>query len=155
MSTPEPDRPQDQTAPQLPVIPQHVTREIFVSALRASLVLLAVVAVLGVGIGALVAGESGVWGALLGVGVTVVFSGTTIWSMVYTAEKSPNTTMAVVLGAWALKMVLLVALLVPLGGMDFFHHAIFGIVVLVGVVGSAGLDMRSVVRGRQPYIDPR
>ena len=141
-------------APAIPVVPPHVTKEIFASALRATLIMLVALTVLGIGVGALVAGASGVWAALLGVGITLIFSGTTIASMVYTAEKSPNTTMAVLLGGWIAKMAVLIVILAVLGQMDFYHHLIFAVVVLVGVVGSAALDMLSVIRGRQPYVTP-
>lgn len=147
--SPAPDAPQ--TA-QIPVVPPHVTKEIFASALRATLIMLVVLTVVGIGVGALVAGSAGVWGALLGVAVTLIFSGTTIASMLYTADKGPNTTMAVLLGGWIAKMAVLIIVLAVLGQMDFYHRMVFAVIVLVGVIGSAALDMRSVIRGREPYI---
>lgn len=154
-STPRPGSGDDGKDAPIPVVPSHVTAEIFQAALRATLALLVVLVVLGVGIGALVAGLPGVWGAMLGVAITLLFSGTTILSMLYTADKSPSTTMAVILGAWIGKMVVLVAILATVGQMDFFHRVIFAVVVLVGVVGSAALDMYSVVKGREPYTTPQ
>lgn len=141
--------------PAIPVVPPHVTKEIFSSALRATLLMLVVLAVVGIGVGALVAGAAGVWGALLGVAITLIFSGTTIASMLYTAEKGPSTTMAVLLGGWIAKMAVLLVLLAVLGQLDFYHKVVFAVVVMVGVVGSAALDMLSVVRGREPYVNPR
>ena len=151
MSTHDPVQDAPQTA-QIPVVPAHVTKEIFAAALRSTLIMLAVLTVVGIGVGALVAGGAGVWGALLGVGVTLVFSGTTIGSMLYTADKGPNTTMAVLLGGWIAKMAVLIIALAVLGQLDFYHRMVFAVIVLVGVMGSAALDMRSVIRGRQPYI---
>ena len=136
----------------LPYVPEHVSKDIFRSALRATLALLVVLAVVGVGVGYLVDGSAGVWGAALGVGVSLLFSGSTIASMLYTADKSPTTMMAVLMGVWIVKMVVLVAVLAVLGQLDFYHRLVFAVVVLVGVVGSAALDMYSVVKGRQPYI---
>jgi len=52
-------------------------------------------------------------------------------------------------------MVVLVVILALLGQADFYDRVVFAVVVLVGVVGSAGLDMYSVVKGRQPYVSPR
>lgn len=148
---PTPDAPQPA---DVPVVPPHVTKEIFASALRSTLIMLVVLTVVGVGVGALVAGLAGVWAALLGAGVTLIFSGTTIASMLYTADKSPNTTMAVLLGGWIAKMAVLVIILAVLGQMDFYHRMVFAVIVLVGVMGSAALDMRSVMRGREPYVNP-
>lgn len=154
-STPDPASEQGGADAPIPVVPPHVTAEIFRAALRATLVLLVALVVLGVGVGALVAGATGIWGALLGVAITLLFSGTTILSMVFTADKSPSTTMAVVLGAWIAKMIVLVVILATVGQMEVFHRTVFAAVVLVGVVGSAALDMYSVVKGRQPYVEPR
>lgn len=157
MSTPEPTRDVEpgEGVPELPYVPEHVSKEIFRSALRATLGMLVALAVLGVGIGFLVSGTPGVWAATLGVGIALLFSGSTIASMLYTADKSPNTMMAVLMGVWIAKMVVLVVVLAVLGQADFYDRVVFAVVVLVGVVGSAGLDMYSVVKGRQPYVTPK
>lgn len=138
----------------LPVVPAHVTKEIFHSALKSMLLLVVVVLIVGSGLGYLFAGIPGVWSALLAVGVTLIFSGTTIWSMLFTADKAPNTTMAVVLGAWVAKMGILLVILAVLNTQDFYHKTTFGIIVLVAVFGSALLDMRAVIKGRMPYVTP-
>lgn len=138
----------------IPVIPGHVNKEIFQSSMRALLWLLGGLTILGVVVGYLVGGLPGIWGALLGVGVALVFSGTTIWSMLHTADKSPNYTMAVVLGAWIGKMFFFVIILAVLGQFDFYHRVVFAVVILLGVIGSALLDMRAVTKARQPYVTP-
>lgn len=143
-----------QVLADLPVVPAHVTKEIFNSALRSMLILVAVVLVVGSALGYLFAGLPGLWAALMAVGVTLIFSGTTIWSMIYTTDKSPNTTMAVVLGAWVGKMALFVVVLALLSGATFYHKLTFGIIVLLSVFASAILDMRAVVKGRMPYVQP-
>jgi hypothetical protein len=129
-------------------------REVFRTALRDMLLLLVVLAVLGVGAGALVSGAPGGWGALLGVGMTLVFSGTTIVSMLATARSSAVTTGAVIMGTWLVKMVVLVAVLVALRDLDFYNRTVLGVVLLVGVLGSAALDYRAVRVGRVPYTEP-
>lgn len=131
-------------------------RAVFRRALRDMLVLVAVLAVLGVAAGALLAEEPmrGVWGALIGVAVTLVFSGTTVVSMLRTAESSVTTTGAVILGAWLVKMMVLIALFAVLDGLDFYDRTVLVVVLLVGVLGSAVLDYRAVVRGRVPYVEP-
>ena len=129
-------------------------RAVFRTALRDMLLLLAVLGVLGVVVGALVAGLPGVWGALLGLGVTVVFSGTTVVSMLATAHASPATTGSIIMGAWLLKMIVVIALLAVLRDLDFYHRVVFAVVLLIGVLGSALLDYRAVRRGRVPYTNP-
>ncbi|SIQ66727.1 hypothetical protein SAMN05518682_3250 [Cellulosimicrobium aquatile] len=132
----------------------RAVRAVFRTALRDVLVLLGALTVLGVAVGALVAGLPGVWGALLGVGVALIFSATTVWTMLRTVDSSPTTTAAVVMASWLGKMVVLIAVLVVLRGMDFYDRWVFAGVLLVGVVGSAALDYRAVSRGRIPYVDP-
>ena len=129
-------------------------RAVFRTALRDMLVLLCPLAVLGVAVGALVAGRPGVWGALLALGVTLVFSGTTIASMLATANSAPATTGTVITGAWLAKMIVVIALLAVLRELDFYHHTVFGVVLLAGVLGSALLDYRAVSRGRVSYVQP-
>jgi len=129
-------------------------RAVFRTALRDMLLLLGPLAVLGVGAGALVAGLPGVWGALLGIAVALLFSGSTIVSMLVTARSSVATTGAVITGAWLAKMIVVIALLAVLRELDFYHHTVFGVVLLAGVLGSALLDYRAVSRGRVPYVQP-
>ena len=129
-------------------------RAVFRRALRDVLVLIGVLAVVGTVVGALVAGTPGVWGAVIGVGLALVFSGTTVVTMLRTAGSSPTTTAAVVLGGWLAKMIVLVVVLAVLQGQDFYHRGVLAAVILVGVLGSAALDYRAVAAGRIPYVQP-
>ena len=129
-------------------------RSVFRTALRDMLVLLAVLTVLGVGVGLLVAGSAGVWGALIGVGLALLFSGTTVVSMLLTARSAPTTMAAVVMGAWLAKVVVLIAVLVLIRDEDFYHRGVLAAVLFAGVIGSALLDYRAVRVGRVPYVTP-
>jgi hypothetical protein len=140
-------------APEATQAPDPV-RAVFRTALRDMLLLLAALAVLGVGVGALGAGRPGVWGALLGVAMTLVFSGTTIVSMLVTARSSAATTGAAIMGTWLVKMIVLIGALVALRGLDFYDRSVLGIVLLVGVLGAVLLDYLAVRRGRVPYTEP-
>ena len=97
---------------------------------------------------------AGVWGALLGAALTVVFSGTTVVSMLKTAGSSAQTMAMVVLGGWVVKMIVLVAALAILGNYEFYNKYVFAAVLLVGVMGSVALDYRAVAKGRVPYVSP-
>lgn len=129
-------------------------RAVFRTALRDMLVLLAVLAVLGIGLGALLAQAPGVWGAVIGVGLALVFSGTTIVSMLVTSGKPATTMAAVVMGAWLGKVIVLIAVLALLRGEDFYDRGVLAAVLVLGVVGSAFLDLRAVRGGRVPYVTP-
>lgn len=131
------------------------TTSIFRQALHGMLLLVAGLTVVGVAVGLLVDGTAGLWGALLGAGLTIVFSGTTVLTMLKTAGSSPQMMAGVVLGGWVAKMVVLVAALAVLGQFDFYNKFIFAAVLLIGVMGSVGLDYRAVSKGRMPYVVPR
>lgn len=151
------DQPEPLRIEMGPLDADDPVRGVFRRALRDMLVLVGVVAVLGIGIGALVAPTpaEGIWGAAIGVCVALVFSGTTVLSMLWTAGSSATTTGAVVLGAWLAKMIVLVALFAVLDDHDFYDRGVLVGVVLVAVLGSVLLDYRAVSRGRVPYVDAR
>lgn len=130
-------------------------RAVFRTALRDMLVLVAGLAVVGVVTGYLVAGMPGVWGAVLGVAMTVIFSGTTVISMLTTAGASATTTAAVVMGSWLAKMLVLILVLALLRQLDFYDKWMLGGVLMVGVIGAALIDYRAVARGRVPNVIPR
>lgn len=129
-------------------------RAVLRRALRDMLVLVAVVAVGGSVVGWLLEGTPGLWGALIGAAVALVFSGTTVLSMLRTADSSAATTGMVILGAWLLKMIVLVVVLAVLDGMTFYDREVLVVVVLVAVLGSVYLDYRAVATGRVPYVEP-
>ncbi|MDM7855762.1 hypothetical protein [Cellulomonas alba] len=128
-------------------------KQSFRLALRDMVVLLVVVLVLGVGVGALVAGAEGVWGALLGVAIALVFSGTTVVSVLRTADDPPARAVTVIMGLWLAKLVLVFVVLAVLSRFDFYSRPVLGVVLIVGVVGSAYLDLRAVQRTRAVYTD--
>lgn len=142
------------TSDRTPTATTQAVRAVLRRALRDMLVLVAVVAVGGSVVGWLLEGAPGVWGALIGAGVALVFSGTTVLSMLRTADAPAATTGIVVLGAWLLKMVLLVVLLAVLDGMTFYDREVLVVVVLVAVLGSVYMDYRAVATGRVPYVEP-
>lgn len=142
------------TEPRPTPVPSSAAAAVFRRALRDMIVLLTALAVLGVGVGALVAGRPGVWGALIGVALALVFSGTTIVSMIVTARASVQRLAAVVLGAWLGKILVVIVVLAALQDRHFYDKPVLAAVLVVGVVGSAVLDYRAVSQGRVPYVEP-
>ena len=136
-----------------PRITSAAAKEAFRRALRDMLVLLAVLLVLGVGIGAIVAGSKGVWGALLGVALALVFSGTTVISVLRTADDPPARAIAVIMSLWFGKVIVVFVALAVLSHFDFYSRGVLAAVLLAGVLGSAYLDLRSVQRARIPYVE--
>lgn len=129
-------------------------RAVFRTALRDMLVLVVALAVVGIVVGYLAAGMPGVWGAVLGVALTVIFSGTTVVSMLKTAGASATTTAAVVMGSWLAKMLVLILALALLRQFEFYDKWLLGGVLMVGVIGAALIDYRAVAHGRVPNVIP-
>lgn len=127
---------------------------VFRRALRDMIWLVVGVTVVGVVVGWLVAGLPGVWGALIGAAIALVFSGTTTLSMLKTDTAAPGRMMAVIMGTWLGKLVVVIVVLAVLRGMDFYDRYVLAVVVAVAVIGSALLDYRAVARGRVPYVSP-
>jgi len=129
-------------------------RQIFVRVLRELLLATAVIAVLGVGIGYLVAGGAGVAGALLGVVVALIFCGTTALSMLVSLHRPLTVLAAVILGAWLVKMLVLVVLLAAIQDLTFYDKYVFAGVLFAVVITSMAIDVRAVVKARIPNAGP-
>ncbi|WP_196804613.1 hypothetical protein [Cellulomonas sp. URHD0024] len=140
-------------APRSPAPQPNGTDQVFRQALRDMLVLLGVLTVVGVLVGYLVDGMEGVWGALIGVLVALIFSGTTVVSVWRTSRSAPTTMLAVLMGAWLGKIVVVIVVLASIRHLDFYNARVLAIVLMVGVIGSAILDARAVQRGRITYFD--
>jgi hypothetical protein len=147
------DRP---TRPAEPTVGNEPVRAVFRQALRDMLVLVVTLAVVGTAVGALVADptSAGVWGALLGVAVALVFSGSTVLAMLLTARSSVTAASGALVGTWLVKMLLLIIAFSLLRNAEFYDRGVFVVVVLVGVLGSVLLDYRAVSMARVPYVDP-
>lgn len=163
MSTPTPDpapgpTPDPAPEPAEPVEPARHTgsaaEAVFRRALRDVSILLGGLLVLAVAAGAVAAGVPGLWGALIGWGLAVVFSTTTIVAMLRTMRSSPARMAAVVMGTWLAKVLAVVVVLAVLRPLDFYSKPVLGAVLAVGVLGCAVLDYRAVTRGRVPYVEP-
>ncbi|WP_082574324.1 hypothetical protein [Cellulomonas sp. Root137] len=139
--------------PPTPPTPPAASTVVLRQALRDMLVLLGVLTVVGVGVGYLVDGMAGVWGALLGVGIALIFSGTTVVSVLKTVNSEPTMMMAVIMGAWLAKLIVVIIVMVILRQFDFYNPMVLFLVSVVGVIGSAVLDARAVQRGRVGYFE--
>src|SRR5699024_9290358 len=114
----------------------------------------AAITVLAVGIGYLVAGTPGVWAALIGAAISVVFNGATVLSMYLVAGRSPELLQIVLLGGWLVKMALLVIVLVWLREQTFYHKGVFVATLVVVVVAALIVEVVTVLRARIPYVEP-
>ncbi|MCL1900437.1 MAG: hypothetical protein FWG11_08025 [Promicromonosporaceae bacterium] len=128
-------------------------RRVYRQAARDAALFLAGLAAVGAGLGAWLAGWPGVWGALLGAGFAAMFCAGTILAMAWTIDATPLAMSAAMMGAWLVKIIVLIAVLAFIRDMDFFSPQALFAVVALGAIGSALLDYRAVAAGRIPYID--
>ncbi len=125
----------------------------FHQALRFLLWLVGVLAVLGGVAGYLVEGWAGLASAMVGVALTLFFSGTTVLSVQRTAGQPPAQMVMVIMGAWVLKMLVVFVVLAVVSRQSWLQPAVLGVVMTVGVIGSAILDARAISTARIPYVD--
>jgi hypothetical protein len=129
-------------------------RRVFRRALRDVLIFTACLAVVGAGVGWLVAGTPGAWSGVLGAAVSLLVAGTTVATMLLTAGADLARAGAVVLAAWVVKAMILIGAFIALRGTGVVDRPLFSMIVVAGVLGSLALDYRAVARGRVPYVDP-
>lgn len=135
----------------LPAESGAAMRVILRQALRWAIALTVIVAVVGAVAGWFVAEMPGVWGALMGAALTLVFCGATIIAMMLTTNSGATTMAAVVVGSWFVKVVLTLGLVIAVRNATFYDKPVFVITVFVAVIGTLALDMRAVSAGRMPY----
>ncbi|MCL2850391.1 MAG: hypothetical protein FWE61_10160 [Micrococcales bacterium] len=144
MTTPAPER--------KPSITPDAAAEAFGQALRFLFWLVGSLAVVGGTVGAFVAGWRGLVSALVAVVLVLFFCGTTVVSVQRTAGQDPARMVMVVMGAWMGKMLVVFVALAVLARQGWVHPMVLGLVLAVGVVGSALLDYRAVATARMPYV---
>ena len=130
---------------------------VFVLALRYGGLFALAVAVVGGLIGLLVAGVTGLIGALLGAALAAVFLGLTAISMLVAGRVTHGDStnpifFGIVIGSWALKMVLFVIAEILLRGQPWFNPFVFLATIVVVVMGSLVLDVVALYRSRVPYV---
>lgn len=132
----------------------RATRTMYERILRRLAVLVVALVVGGAGVGYLVAGAPGVWGALMGAGIAAVFMLGTVVTMMATADKPLPVATAAGVGGWAVKTIVLFVVLVVVRGQDFYSPGVFFAVLVLAIVGSLGVEATEVLRSRVPNVEP-
>ena len=123
-------------------------RSIFTKILTYTGLLALVIAVVGGGLGYAFAGSDGLWSALVGVALAVVFAGITAASMLVAIRFRLAAFFGIVMGAWLLKLVIFVVLLVLVKDQPFVNDVVLFLALVVSIVGTLAIDALVVVRGR-------
>lgn len=122
--------------------------------LRAGAVTLALAAPVCAAGGWLYSGGYGLWGALAGLAVPVLFYLVTVLAALGTSRMPVTLLGPVVLGSWLLKLVLMIVALSVLKRFDFFDESVFATVAIAGTVGFLALETVVVIWSRVPYVEP-
>lgn len=125
---------------------------IFRRALVLSLVLAAAIAVVGGTVAWLAAGSDGLLSSLLGTGLAVLFSAITLISLIVAVRFEGNTFFAIVLGAWMLKAVLFLIILVLVRDAPFVHPMALFLSMVAAIVGTLAIDTAVVLRARLSHV---
>ena len=129
--------------------------QVFAKALKLSALLVVSVAVICSIIGFLVVGIDGLWTALIGSAIALVFTSLTVLSVLFGARLPLGGFYGLVLGGWLLKIVLFALLMAALQRMDFIHGPTLFFAIVLSVLGSLSIDSWVVLRSRIPTIDSR
>ncbi|WP_245622201.1 hypothetical protein [Corynebacterium oculi] len=100
-----------------------------------------------------IAGLPGVWGVLVGAAVGGGFVLMTVASVLLTSRTSPQTTGAVVLGSWLLKLVLVMLVMWGISGLDFYDRWALLVTVVVVLVVVLASETWGVLTSRVTYTE--
>ena len=130
---------------------------ILTRALRYGIIVAIAVAVVAGGIGLIVAGVPGLLGGLGGAALSAVFLGLTAVSMLVAGRVTKGDTgspafFGIVLGVWALKFIVFIAVALLFRGQAAVDPYVFFFSVIAAVLGSLIADIVAVVRTRVPYV---
>lgn len=133
------------------------TASVVTRALVFGAILTVAVAAIGSVVGLLVAGAGGLASALVGAGLTALFMGFTALSIVLATRLTrgkPGSMIyfGVILGMWALKFVVFIAILLLVRGQDWLNPYVFFVVVVAAVIGSLVADVVALAGARIPYV---
>jgi hypothetical protein len=129
------------------------SRQVFAKAMRLSALLVGVVALLGSGLGYLFAGTNGVISALIGAGISLLFSVLTILSISLGSRLPLGGFYGLVLGGWLLKLVLFAVLLGLLRQAEFVSGPVLFFALVGAILGGLGIDSYVALKARVPVVE--
>lgn len=125
---------------------------VFIKVLKLGSMLIAAIAVLGSGIGFLVAGLPGLFGALAGATIALIFVSLTALSVLVGSKLSLGGFYGVVLGGWLLKLVLFVLAISVLKSVEGLNGVSVFATLVASVLGSLVVDAMVVTKSKIPAV---
>jgi hypothetical protein len=133
-------------------VPGSTATPVLRRAIVATLALALVIAAVGGVIGYLVAGTDGLWSALIGTGLAVIFAVITGITLIAALNRPIGQFFAIIMGSWLLKIVVFMALLAVVTSLEFIHPMVLFLSVVAAVVGTLAVDVVVVMTARQSYV---
>ena len=99
-------------------------------------------------------GGKGLVGALLGVGLVIIFFGIDAIALSWAARRSPQVMMVTAIVTYLVKIVLLLFLVVKYSGTTAFNGKLFGFTVIVCVIVYTTAQAVIAARLKVPYVEP-
>ncbi len=121
--------------------------------LRRSALVTAIPALVMVVLGGALGGGKGLAGALLGVGLVIVFFGISAAAMSWASRKSPQVTMVTAASTYLIKILVLFFFVIRYSGTTAFNGKIFGVTVVVCVVVWTSAQALVSARLKVPYVE--
>jgi ATP synthase protein I len=121
--------------------------------LRRSALVTAIPALVMVVLGGALGGAKGLVGALLGVGLVIVFFGISAAAMSWASRKSPQVTMVTAASTYLIKILVLFFFVIRYSGTTAFNGKIFGVTVVVCVVVWTSAQALVSARLKVPYVE--
>ena len=121
--------------------------------LRRSALVTAIPALVMVVLGGALGGGKGLVGALLGVGLVIVFFGISAAAMSWASRKSPQVTMVTAASTYLIKILVLFFFVIRYSGTTAFNGKIFGVAVVVCVVVWTSAQALVSARLKVPYVE--
>lgn len=124
------------------------TAEVFSAVLKQGLLLVAAIAVIGGGLGLLLAGLNGLVSGLIGAGMALLFSSLTAFSVKFGGRLSLGGFFGVVLGGWIFKLVGFIVLVGLLRGATFIAGPVLFFTLVASILGTLVIDSLIVTKSR-------
>ncbi|APT93729.1 membrane protein [Corynebacterium phocae] len=113
---------------------------------------LLIIAVASLALWGALRGLPGIWGVLIGAAIGGGFILMTALSVLVTANLDPASTMAVVLGGWLLKVVVLVGVLLVIKDMAFYDTVALFVTVVGALIATLGTEVWGIITARVTYV---
>ena len=120
--------------------------------MRLGAIALVVITIASLAIWGGIAGLPGIWGVLIGAAIGGGFVLLTALSVLVTSGSTPSTTMAVVLGGWLIKIVVLILVLLLIRDLDFYHTMAMFVTVVLALLVVLGTEVWGVITSKVTYV---